>query len=623
MSKAVFKTIGELFDTEKKFVIPNYQRGYKWAVKDDKGNLSHLEKLLNDLWEAYTRSDSEYFLQGITIYEDGDNLSIIDGQQRITSIYLIKWTLCGKDYIAYDNLIYNVGTARQESGKFLSNLKEKSYEEAPSLFNHVNGEEQDIYYFKEAIAQILDFKEEKQQEKNQEDQIICNFLHYIQERVRVIYITIDDAKKAVRTFTMMNGSKASMLPEELIKAEMLRKISLPLKNTKEVSFSMDDGIELLKTIIAKDWETSTLRSKYAREWDKWLYWWNRKDVQSFFSTSNPMGLLLDYYFRLKNKDKYIKFSYESFNDTLLNDKENKVTRTKSTFKGLRDLQKKFEDLFNDPISYNWLGLSLQCDSNEKFEIIQFFLSQQSHEDMEYYAKRKIVGCTNRQILDSKKEINEDNKVNEDNKEYIQKLNGLNQVLDVFTYRNNRDICFKLLYYLNILEDNKLHRKFDFEICKYGNPTLEHIYAKSMVFHIDTDDAGNVKYYRNDGSGEDEECSPETIEEIKEDQKNPDKSLRLWINRKDIEDYGEKLCGIRITEHSIGNLVLLYQKDNSKFGNKTFFEKKEVFFDVKTELPSRHLLHTISKFAGKDWRQEQIVLYYSQIKDLVKNFYNEK
>ena len=47
--------------------------------------------------------------------------------------------------------------------------------------------------------------------------------------------------------------------------------------------------------------TINLRNKYAREWDKWLYWWNKEDVRDFFNINTPMGLLLDYMSRKKIK----------------------------------------------------------------------------------------------------------------------------------------------------------------------------------------------------------------------------------------------------------------------------------------------------------------------------------
>ena len=79
---------------------------------------------------------------------------------------------------------------------------------------------------------------------------------------------------------MMNGSKAEMHTEEIIKAEILRLVSL-----EDNSLNNDD-------VDAVRWEQNLLRSKYAREWDKWQYWWNREEVSCFYHTKNVMGLLI-------------------------------------------------------------------------------------------------------------------------------------------------------------------------------------------------------------------------------------------------------------------------------------------------------------------------------------------
>ena len=70
---------------------------------------------------------------------------------------------------------------------------------------------------------------------------------------------------------MMNGQKAAMHDEELVKAEILHIISLPdTLNGVPAIKSIDDTYAILQEIVAVDWETNALRSKYAREWDKWL-----------------------------------------------------------------------------------------------------------------------------------------------------------------------------------------------------------------------------------------------------------------------------------------------------------------------------------------------------------------
>ena len=65
-----------------------------------------------------------------------------------------------------------------------------------------------------------------------------------------------------------------------------------------------------------------------------------------------------------------------------------------------------------------------------------------------------------------------------------------------------------------------------------------------------------------------------------------------------------------SEHCIGNLVLLYGRDNSKFGAKSFEEKKELYFNPDAEkeglsFKSRSLLHSMYAFAKSTWGVSEI------------------
>lgn len=83
------KTIGKLFSEmqNRKFIIPDFQRPYKWDIEK-------CETLWNDI-ENFTvtdaKSGSDYFLGTIVSYNDdtNKNFEIIDGQQRITSLFLM------------------------------------------------------------------------------------------------------------------------------------------------------------------------------------------------------------------------------------------------------------------------------------------------------------------------------------------------------------------------------------------------------------------------------------------------------------------------------------------------------------------------------------------------------
>lgn len=83
------KSIGALLREmqNKKFIIPDYQRPYKWDQEK-------CEILWEDITEFYRLSDreTEYFLGTIVTYkgkEKKNELEVIDGQQRITSLLLL------------------------------------------------------------------------------------------------------------------------------------------------------------------------------------------------------------------------------------------------------------------------------------------------------------------------------------------------------------------------------------------------------------------------------------------------------------------------------------------------------------------------------------------------------
>jgi uncharacterized protein with ParB-like and HNH nuclease domain len=87
------QSVKQLLETGKvnKFIIPEYQRPYAWTDEQ-------IQTLFDDLVE-YTENENEssYFLGTIVSYENDDKeQEIIDGQQRITSLFLLLRALYSK-----------------------------------------------------------------------------------------------------------------------------------------------------------------------------------------------------------------------------------------------------------------------------------------------------------------------------------------------------------------------------------------------------------------------------------------------------------------------------------------------------------------------------------------------
>lgn len=82
--------------SEKCFIIPVYQRNYDWAI-------SHCGRLFDDLLDIIKNKFRKHFFGSlVSIYEDGQEYLIIDGQQRLTTISLLLIAL--HDFIEEKNI---------------------------------------------------------------------------------------------------------------------------------------------------------------------------------------------------------------------------------------------------------------------------------------------------------------------------------------------------------------------------------------------------------------------------------------------------------------------------------------------------------------------------------------
>lgn len=548
-------TLREYLEKGKTFVIPNYQRGYVWGKKSKKNDLDAVSFILVKSLIPGFNNNTPVFIQGITVTEKDKEIILIDGQQRTTFFYLLL------KYLGYSGKVDIKYTIREESNAFLSALDINKTDFSENTIEDF----QDRYFFKKTLRTIDDNL--KQIEKEE-------FCNYILDYVRFLYIDIPD-DKATKVFSMMNGSKAEMKSEELIKAELLRLASL---NDSD----FDKKEEKEKNAI--EWDNNMLRSRYAREWDKWLQWWNREDVKKLYKCSNVMGYLVSSYLQTKDRDKALTF--DNFKNKFLH--EQKPIDAKKTFDGLRRLQKRFEDAFNSPKIYNWVGAILRIDSANEF--IQWYFvedNKPSNEDLEKYYKWSFLGLTHKQIVGNNTD------------EFDKKYDKLYEILESDDlYNENSEEAFRLLLRLNIDEDNKQEdgagRKFDFSIWDRNDAkgrSLEHIYPKSKVLH---------KEDRIIKKGDNK-----TLDKL------PSRADG-YIARASCRCF-EGNDRIEASEHSIGNLVLLYKDDNSAFNDSSFEEKKSMFFlipngnDKKRKMifKSRHLLHTIYKFAQSEWKGEEI------------------
>lgn len=514
---------------KKNLVIPAYQRGYVWGKKDKNREKDSVTFLLEDLIKAFNNKKQEKFLQAITVFEDNDEVNIVDGQQRTVFFYLLL------TYLNQDNTSFKIKyKIRDESNCFLKNGIKTFLE------NHedINNEKyKDIYFFQNTLSIFKDHKDLNLLDKG-------DFKNYLLDKVSFLYLPIN--KEHVKTtFTMMNGNKAQMRSDELIKAELLRLISSEESN---VVFN---------------------RARVAKEWERWIQWWNRNDVKSIFSikdikANKSNDKIKELIFLLCGENKKIdtiknltgKDLFLFFKTEYLQDKNNAL----NTFNKLRKQQKEFEDIYNIPTIYNKVGFILKFHNT--YDTLLYILKEYNKDCDQDCNLKKLYYLSALHGLkwnDIKNYLEEKQFIKENDTD-INYYDYYKNTIENATYENNYDLIYSILLLLNIEEDNKLNRKFDFNITK--EKSIEHIFPQSNFNNIITSDKG----------------------------------------------------------HSIGNLVLLYGNENSALSNKEFLQKKEILFNYSNDKwfkRSIHLLDTIKEFSKAQWGNDEI----DTRKDTILNFFD--
>lgn len=87
--ESILNNIGEINMKDiysKNIKIPFYQRPYKWK-------LENVRYLCEDIKNSFTKSNNKYLLGNIILHEENDELNIVDGQQRLTTVALILKSL--------------------------------------------------------------------------------------------------------------------------------------------------------------------------------------------------------------------------------------------------------------------------------------------------------------------------------------------------------------------------------------------------------------------------------------------------------------------------------------------------------------------------------------------------
>lgn len=183
------------------FVIEAYQRGYRWS-KDE------IEHLLEDIDEI--PDGQNYCLQPVVVKNKNGVYELIDGQQRLTTLYLIM-----KYLSQYIDLNYSIEyTTRKSENDHIGSkelLKNIDTIDLSSSSSNI-----DELFIKKAYSIISDWFKGEKAKMNQ-------FSGKLQRYVTIIWYEVDAEEDSVNIFTRLNIGKISLTNAELVKALFLSK----------------------------------------------------------------------------------------------------------------------------------------------------------------------------------------------------------------------------------------------------------------------------------------------------------------------------------------------------------------------------------------------------------------
>ena len=248
------KTISQFRQESARFTIDVYQRGFRWTQTE-------VRDLLNDIREfslSHPAESAFYCLQPIAVApaEDGSAWKVIDGQQRLTTLFLFY---CCYFWLAPPGERYNllpfslsyVGKPRLQA--CLNALTETEYVSARRIAAGMAEYENDIdcHYLLQAYQCIGDWLQFILRSSHTREGL-RTLKETFDTRVKLIWQEVPgrDAASEAALFAKLNTGKIPLTNAELVKALLLERRN----DNGECAFHSSDRI--------------ALRSRIAAQWDE-------------------------------------------------------------------------------------------------------------------------------------------------------------------------------------------------------------------------------------------------------------------------------------------------------------------------------------------------------------------
>ena len=531
-------------DISGKFVIEAYQRGYRWS-KDE------IEHLLNDIDEV--PDGQNYCLQPIVVKDNNGIYELIDGQQRLTTLYLIMKYLSN-----YIDISYSIEYVTRKSGN--GNLGSKELLEKIDTINlDTPSSNIDELFIKKAYKIVKTwFADVKSR--------MMEFASKLQKYVTVIWYEVDPTEDSVSIFTRLNIGKISLTNAELVKALFLSK---GRKDVQGTNAGNPYGIDNKKQYeIALQWD-SMEKGLHDRKF--WAFITNEKDEKY------PIRMEL-FFDIMENKPEY-EYSFYTFYKFY--EKFKTSSDKTETWETIVRYYQQLWEWYKDFNLYHQIGYLISIGTSIK-ELLDIAMSNERPIRKSEFRKTILeMICTSVEFTkingDKTEEIDYEDLNFEEHKEYIHRLLLL---FNVETIRQKGD------------EDNR----FPFERYKNeGTWSLEHIHAQNseslktnqewkdwLVWHSCSLE-GMINEYNKTSEQYDIICK--LIERINGvishiDTKNYRGSIRDEFSAVSVDVVNFLSDGDDKTQmHSLSNMALLTVGENAALNNSTFDVKRNKILEM--------------------------------------------
>lgn len=571
-------------DLTGRFFLPDYQRGYRWDKEE-------IKLMLDDLYENGTKS---YCLQPIVVKKDNDRYELIDGQQRLTTIFLIynyfNFQL-GRLYKPKFSLEYET---REKSEQFLKNIQDDTEREA-----HRN-DNIDFFHIANAYDYIREYYEKDGSADDVEPSVLTKLNEWFKDNVRVIWYEVDSSEDGIELFERLNIGKIPLTSSELVKALFLRdeaagEIS---GRQEEISLQWDAMEHALHDSSLWAFLTKPKTRNYATRIDLLLDLmsekptWSKEKYHTFF-----------------HFDREIKRRIAAGEKDVLLNAWNEIYRVYLTLR----------EWHADHEFYHKIGYLINSGSNSLAEIYKLWKS----DGKEPLAKDKFGKELDRLIRES---------IRIDNKEELAELS--------YTGGNAARVLFLFNVETERSKDEK-KRRFPFDKHREGHWSLEHIHARQsqslrnnsqvltwLTDHLRIVEKGELPGWKSLSEElrafkEELERNPEMSRVRERFQDMQEKTIEFFTRKEGTEGREEY-------RDCLANLALLDCGQNAALSNYVFDVKRDIIIGYDRDgryIPfcTKMVFFKYYSPAGASlhfWGEEDRTAYLDAIDEVISKYYTK-